>query len=197
MMALHNLREQVNGTRRYITEGPQGLLTKDGEPIMGNSIAELTDAWGLYSHLDNLRNANVLILGLGLGIIPHILTVCYPGVRIDVVEKDPIIIKHTGRHLFDSDKVNIIEGDALHFETFADKLYANDGNYDAVWSDIWPDICIDNLRDMRSIDDDVDEFDVLKPHGRVFHWAKNVCVMKLREYEWSKYFNMREIGMEV
>lgn len=74
--------------------------------------------WGGMARLASRLNHSpkaVLILGLGGGTVAHFLVQKYPGVVIEAVELDPVIVE-VGKKYFDFDKLpnfSIIVGDAL------------------------------------------------------------------------------------
>ena len=114
--------------------------------VMSDTNAEIRD---LQPYIHKLKG-NVLVTGLGLGMVVHILTKapeCTKHTKsITIIEKDAHVIKLTGGHYRDSDKrIKIIHADAHEWEP------AKGTKFDAAWHDIWNDISEDNRDDMKKI----------------------------------------------
>lgn len=141
---MHNVRE-LGGFERFIEAGVsyKALYRMNGGArsiIMTNTPSEVAD------HLPFIRSAtgDVLIFGLGLGMVVQALIEKETVRNITIVEIDPEIIELSGKHyLRASEKVTVIQGDA--FEFYEKK------NYDAIWFDIWDDIDDENLPQMRQL----------------------------------------------
>lgn len=138
--------EQTPGLDQLVAGGRDpGLGTftslshRDG-PMMNDCRAEILDHYDVIDQLRDPRSRNVLVSGLGLGMIagaalqqPHL-------VRLDVVEAEIDVIDLVGRHLLDEPRVTIHQGDALEVDV--------EGQWDVVWHDIWPTITSANLPQM-------------------------------------------------
>ena len=85
----------------------------------------------------NKANGDVLIFGLGIGLIVFPLLNCDDVKSITIVEKEQELINMVGKHIV-SDKVTILLGDA-------DTMEFDKGiKFDTIYFDIWQDISSDN-----------------------------------------------------
>jgi len=87
----------------------------------------------------------VLINGLGLGVLVHGLLTLPNVTRIDVVEIDPDVLALVGPHYAKDPRVNLIEGDAYTYR------FPVGARWSVVWHDVWLDICADNLKDVERL----------------------------------------------
>jgi hypothetical protein len=97
-----------------------------------------------YSNLDFVEKAhgNVLIGGLGIGMVLAALLKKPEVTSITVVEKELEIIELVGKQdVFQDGKIRIIEGDIFQFET--------DEKFNTIYFDIWSNICTDNWEGMK------------------------------------------------
>lgn len=133
---------------RHVPQGHYKALKRGTETIMSNTPDEIRDCYSFF------RNAKgrVLVNGLGLGVVLEvILAKVDPGTgkpAVDeavVVENSDDVIKLVGPTFSSNPRVRIVKGNALSFP--AKKL----GMFDAVWHDIWDNICSDNLEDMHKL----------------------------------------------
>ena len=78
---------------------------------------------------------NVLVLGLGLGYYPFMISLKDEVKNITIIEIDKTIIKLFKEHIFpffkNKEKITIIEGDAINY------LMKTHNNYDTVFVDLW------------------------------------------------------------
>lgn len=88
-------------------------------------------------------NHNVLIGGLGLGIIALAIERKPEVDSITIVEKEKEIIDLITKYVKFSDKVKIVHGDIFEFKPTQ--------KYNTIYFDIWNDICGDNYADMKSL----------------------------------------------
>jgi spermidine synthase len=127
----------------------------------------------MSDHYSFVRQAigNVFIAGLGIGMVLYNLLEKENVKHVDVIEISPEVIalvapwykEHYG------DRVNIFQGDVLEYTP------PKNTHYDAVWFDIWDNICVDNLDEMSKL------------HRRWARkadvkgsWAKEICQMYKR-----------------
>lgn len=107
------------------------LIHKDRGTVMSDTCAEIED---LLRYIHNLRG-NLLVTGLGLGMIIHMLTKVkeYKGQvdTITVIEKDKDVIKLVAPHYLKNKKVAIIQGDAFLWKP------SKHAKFDSAWHDIW------------------------------------------------------------
>jgi len=83
------------------------------------------------------RGGNVLITGLGLGLVVESILACGDAAveRVTIVERSPDVIRLVGPYLeeWHPERVEIVEGDAFEWEPPADR------HFSVGWHDIWPD----------------------------------------------------------
>jgi hypothetical protein len=130
--------------RRRATPEERADLYEDGSkfngwvPIMSDTPSEV------HGHDDAFERAhgNVLITGLGLGVVVSALLAKPEVDHITVVEIDRDVIALTGPYYRDNPRVRIVNDDAL---AFARKN--RDARYEFAWHDIWSTISNRNLDD--------------------------------------------------
>lgn len=125
--------------QEYILPGTYKRLTRGGQVIMSNTPMEVRTNQPII----NRATGDVLINGLGLGMVltailkkDHVRTVT-------VIEKSQDVIQLVAPTFAHDHRVRIIQGDALTFRFLKGEWF------DAVWHDIWDNICTDNLKEMR------------------------------------------------
>jgi hypothetical protein len=157
---------------RYCSPGFYTRLVDRNQVYMSDTRAEKGDHYE-FAHK---AKGNVLIFGLGLGLCIEMI-MQRKDAQIDsitVIENSPDVIALVAPHYREKygDLINIIEQDAFEF-------MPNGERYDAIWLDIWPNICTDNK----------DEY--MKLHRRwgrhsdwVGSWAKADVYRKESSYGW-------------
>lgn len=136
---IHWLRCIFNGRdSRALLPGTYWRLMHKGEIIMTNTPAEVMD------HIPFIKkaNGNVLVAGLGLGMVVHELLKKPEVKRITVVEISNEVIKLVGNSYKDP-RLEIVNADIFAFEP--------SHKYDYGWYDIWNYICEDNYPEMVSL----------------------------------------------
>lgn len=138
----HNLQCDIRGQRfGYIAPGTYTRLMCGDDLIMSDTPSEMWD------HLDFVHRAtgSLLINGLGLGmVLKNVLA--KPGVTdVVVVEKSPDVVALVAPTYASDPRVAVIVADAMEFQPPKGKVF------DAVWHDIWPDICNENLPEMHRL----------------------------------------------
>lgn len=88
---------------------------------------------------------NVLINGLGLGMVLSAILTKKEVTSVTVVEISKDVIDLVAPSFLHDKRVKIIHADSLTFVPPKGIIY------DAVWHDIWPDVCKDNLEDMKRL----------------------------------------------
>lgn len=125
----------------FIPRGTYKRLIVDGACMMSNTPMEIR------TNMPILRAAtgDVLINGLGLGmVLTEILK--KPDVHsVTVIESREDVIKLVAPTFADDRRVTIIHADAFTWKP------PKDAYYDAVWHDIWPDVCGDNYPQMKTL----------------------------------------------
>lgn len=101
-------------------------------------------------HAVNCATGDVLIAGLGLGMIVLPIAAKQNVTSVTVVEKYLDVIEGVGRKLFpamglDSSKLTICHGDIMAWRP------PKGVKYDCIYFDIWPHKCTDNLKQMAKL----------------------------------------------
>lgn len=111
--------------KRYTTPS----LHLGGESVMNDFLPELK------THLNFVLKArgSVLITGLGLGCVVRGLLANNIVTQIDVIERDPKVIRMVWPYMPKDTRLNIIESDALDYCLQTEK------EYDYAWHDVWND----------------------------------------------------------
>jgi len=142
---------------RYVPPGTYTRLTRGGTLVMSDTPDEMRD------HLPIVQHAigSVLINGLGLGMVLKNILLKDIVTDVTIVEIDRDLIGMVGPYyLFKDSRVSIVCADALTFKPPKGK------RYNAVWHDIWDDICIDNLEEMKYLH---------RKYGRRTDWQGSWC----------------------
>jgi len=149
----HNMRAVWSPGARTIDPGVYTELHINNSLVMSDTPAEYRDhSWFIYG-----ARGHVLLNGLGLGCV---LACVLPKVdRVTVVEINEDVIAYVGPH-FNDPKVEIVYADALEWRP------PKGTKYDAVWHDIWPNICSDNINDMKRLH---------RKYGRRTDWQGSWC----------------------
>ncbi len=129
-----------HGTER-VDAGRYKRLMRGGTVVMSNTAMELDTNRPIIRY----GRGDVLINGLGLGLVVAAL-LKKPEVRsIRVIEKSADVIKLVGPTFASDPRVTIIHADAYEYTP------AKGERFDAVWHDIWDNICSDNLPEMTRL----------------------------------------------
>lgn len=146
-VSLHNIRQAFKPSmgNRCITPGTYKRLLRQGgifgfTTIMSTTPAEVNDLWGVYDH----AKGDVLINGLGLGVVVFLLLKKEEVTSITVIEIDQDVIDLVEPYIKDP-RVTVIHADAFTWKPPKGK------RYNAVWHDIWDYICGDNLPEMHKL----------------------------------------------
>jgi len=105
------------------------------EVVMSDTPAEISD------HIDFINEASgdVLVTGLGIGMVASALAKKNNVRSITVIEASEDVINLVAPHL-ESEKITVIHADAFKYEP--------DKHFDFAWHDIWTPICSDNIPEM-------------------------------------------------
>ena len=142
--------ETVRNPRTRLKDGDYTRLMRGGEVIMSNTTDEQ------ISNLDILTEAHgdVLIFGLGIGMILGDLCSRDKVTSVTVVELHSEVIELVGSHV-QHPKLTIVQGNAFTWKP--DRLRM----YDAIYFDIWGDYNIELLPEMGRL------------MRRTVHWKKD------------------------
>lgn len=152
---LHNIKQPG---RAIVVGDTYTKLTDNGNIIMSDTPAELKDLWPLKTHLEG----HVLINGLGLGVALQ-GALDEPNVKhVTVIELSRDVISLVAQHYITryGDKLTIVHADAF------DWTPPKNTRYNAVWHDIWSDICGDNYESMKKLH---------RKYGRRCDWQGSWC----------------------
>lgn len=155
-MKIFNLRAMFHPGCRTIEAGRYKKLCYKGNIIMSNTPAEIQD----HRYFIHMAKGKVLINGLGLGVA---LTAILQKPEVDsvtVIEKEIDVINLIGPSFKDNSKVEIIHADSFTWNPPKGMVY------DAIWHDIWGDICADNLPEMSKLH---------RKYGRKTKWQGSWC----------------------
>ncbi|WP_303814198.1 class I SAM-dependent methyltransferase [Selenomonas ruminantium] len=148
-------------------------LMIDGEIFMSDAPMEKESN---YNVIDDAFG-DILLAGLGIGLILLPMQKKEEVKSITVVEKNPNVIDIVGGQLPLNDKVEIIHADIFDYEPIR--------RYDCIYLDIWPDICKDNAGDMSNLIDKYSNFLTDKPDSWCKAWQEDYVMgnMYIREGE--------------
>ena len=159
------LRGIFNGGR-YTPAGNYTGLYYRGSVIMSDTPDEIRD------HLGFIRQAhgNVLINGLGIGMVLQAVLNKSDVDHTTVIEISPDVISLVAPHYQNKfgDKFTVIQADALEYKP------EKGVRYNAVWHDIWPNICTDNLEEMAKLH---------RKYGRRCDWQGSWSKELLKYYQ--------------
>lgn len=131
---------------RSCRPGTYTCLRRRGVLWMSDTTAERYDHLGAAYEIAR-RGGNVLIGGLGLGMLLR-ATLLTPGVScVDVVEIDPDVVALVGPHYQAMALERGIEL-VIHCADIFQMKWPPNTHWNVVWLDIWADLCTDNLREM-------------------------------------------------
>lgn len=158
--SIENMRLAFQPGGRTVKPGKYKKLTHNGSIVMSNTRAELRD----HSYFVYKAKGNVLINGLGLGCCLAEILEKEEVKSITVIEISQNVINLVAP-FFESDKrVKITHADAFTWKP------PKGIRYNAIWHDIWSDICEDNLPEMTKLH---------RKYGKRTDWqgswAKDLC----------------------
>lgn len=138
---LQKLQAFFSGSDRFCPAGEYTRLVRDGSTlVMSDTPDEIRD------HLPAIERAtgDVLIFGLGLGMVTRACLLKSTVTSVTVVELDQDVIDLVAPSLGDDPRLTIVCADA-----FAWKPHRG-ARYDLVWVDIWDTISDENVSEMRA-----------------------------------------------
>ena len=163
---------------RYVPDGTYKKLTCNNCVIMSNTPSEIRD------HLDFIFEAKkcerVLINGLGLGVALKAILESDTVKWVDVVEISEDVIKLVGPTYLEDPRVTILHADAFEYKP------PKGVRYGAVWHDIWPSICEENLPEMHKLH---------RKYGRRADWQGSWCRWQCERSRRESQEFERRIGM--
>jgi predicted membrane-bound spermidine synthase len=152
---------------RHVPKGEYTKLTRNGQLIMSDTPAEMTD------HHIALKKAKgtCLINGLGLGMLLKNILLKDEVTEVIVIEISNKLIELIGTYFENDHRVKIINADAFKYIPEKNK------KFDMVWHDIWDSICGDNLPEMKRLH--------RKYYGKAKwqgSWCKKECSLNARGF---------------
>lgn len=133
-------------------------------------------------------HGDVLIGGLGIGMVIRPLAEKDDVTSITILEKDPDVIKLIAPHYADVHKLNIVEADVFDFDV-EDLMHRapKSGKFETIFMDIWPMISEENLEEMTTLRARYRR--MLFKGGYIECWAEKLCRrMKRRDARWMPGF---------
>lgn len=137
------MRAAMKGDRYAFTD-PQRTyvkLTLKGELQMSDTDMELATCAPVVHH----AHGDVLVAGLGLGLILHPIAAKGLVTSITVVEVSPDVIALVAPSL--PPQVRVVQDDIFAWLP----AQPRGAKYDTIWFDIWPTRCVDNLTDIARL----------------------------------------------
>jgi len=142
-----SIRAAVNmRSGEYVPPGRYARLVVGGDLMMSDTQMEQdTNSCAVHA-----ANGDVLIAGMGLGVM-LIPTCRKPEVtKVLVVEKSKDVIDLVGPHVRrflgkDAEKLTIVQGDIFDFKPPKGQMW------DTIWWDVWPTVCEDNLDGLSTL----------------------------------------------
>jgi len=139
------LHANIHGSSRFTPEGVYTrLMCKGRGTIMSDTPDEMRD------HYEPVKRAygNILIDGLGVGMVLNACLLKEDVQHATVVELEEDVIKLVAPHYIDKfgvDRLTVVHASAYDYQP------PRGAFYDMVWHDIWDDICTDNLPEMTRL----------------------------------------------
>jgi len=155
-------------TGRGVPAGTYKRLMRNGHCIMSNTPDEIND----FKYFIYNATGSVLINGLGIGVVLKALLDKPEITDITVIEKSKDVIKLVAPTYLIDNRVTIINADAFEYKPPKNK------KYDAVWHDIWDNICGDNLDEMKTLH---------RKYGKQANYQESWCRWKCEQTK--KYNN--------
>lgn len=132
---------------RRTSPGEYTRLTVDGRLWMSDTDAEKRDHLEPLFEIERRHAKRVLINGLGLGMVVKAALSFDHVEHVDVVELDSRVAEHIGVHYTQDPRVHVHVADAYEQA----RRWPAGTTWDVAWSDIWPDLCTDNLDGMAQL----------------------------------------------
>ena len=152
----------IFGGGRGVPEGHYTGLYHGGEVVMSDTPDERRDHYGLF----HAATGHVLIHGLGLGCALAVVLTREDVESVTVIERSPDVIALVDPSFADP-RLRIIQADAYTWKPPRGERYG------AVWHDIWPNICADNLDGMKRLH---------RRYGGRCDWQASWCRARCERY---------------
>jgi hypothetical protein len=135
MTAIRSWRDE------YVPAGDYTRLMRGGTVVMSDTPMEVRT----NSPILNAARGRVLLNGLGIGMVLGRILAKPEVEHVTVVELSADVIALVGPSFANDPRVTIVHADALEYTPPTGE------RFDAVWHDIWDNVCSDNLPDMRKL----------------------------------------------
>lgn len=149
-------------TGRIVPPGEYTRLVCGKTVVMSDTPDEMRD------HYEVVYKAigNVLIAGLGLGVVANAILIKSDVDMVTVIEKNKEVIDLVGPHYKSiyGDRINIIHADIFKWHP------ERGAYYDVAWYDVWNTVCGDNYEEMKFL-----HRRFAKKTGWQGSWLKDVC----------------------
>jgi len=136
-----NLRAMFKGHRTNAEAGTYTHLYVGRELMMSDTPDERSAHRGFV----NRARGEVLVGGLGIGMVLNALLAKPEVKHVTVVEANEHVMKLVAPHYAENPRVTLVHADVFTWTPPSGMVY------DAIWHDIWPNICADNLKDMTRL----------------------------------------------
>jgi hypothetical protein len=166
-IASKKIKSFYNVTTEY--EGFSDIyLTKNNEIVMNTTEFELLT----NKEFLEKSNGDILIIGLGLGMVVYPLLNDPNVTSIKIIENDPTLIQYIGNKISNYDnlnKVTIISGDAYTYHNVMD---INE-KYDTIFLDFWTQLNKENVEEVTTIKENYRPF--LKDQNSILlSWCEDI-----------------------
>ena len=153
-------------TGRSVPGGIYKRLLRNKQVVMSNTPDEIRD----FRYFLNQAEGNILINGLGIGVLVKALIQKENVQAITIIENSKDVIRLSGPTYSSNPKVTIIHADCFTWQSPKGK------RYNAVWHDIWDTISSDNLEEMKKLH---------RKYGRKADyqesWCRDICENQRKE----------------
>ena len=152
-------RFQMFKSGRGVTEGTYKRLMRNGTVVMSNTPDEISD----FRNFVRNATGNVLVNGLGIGVLLQALLNKEDIDKITVIEKSKNVIELVADTYLKDKRVEVINADAFEYKP------TKTARYNAVWHDIWDYITAENLPEMKKL---------TRKYGRKADYQESWCRSK-------------------
>ena len=171
------LRDAINGRREYDGFEAGTYIRLCNKNIQDNNRVMMSNTpmeINTNKYFVHKANGNVLIAGLGLGMIVLAIQDKPEVTSIVVIEKYKEIIDLVASQLPLNNKVKIINSDIFDWQP-------NGHRFDTVYFDIWDNICGDNYEEMKKLHRKFcRKINRENPNNYIDSWRKYDCMMANR-----------------
>ena len=155
-LKIFNLRAAFHPSARSMEAGTYKQLKKGGTIVMSNTPAEIRD----HVYFIHKATGHILINGLGLGVALAAILKKDDVKKVTIIENSEDVIKMVAPTYLKDSRVEIIHCSAFDYKP------SKGVRYNAVWHDIWDNICGDNLPEMHKLH---------RKYGRRTDWQGSWC----------------------